>query len=92
MTIYLGVIVDDCVTHYVIAGRPGERERPPPPMVVLCREGGGGGEVEMEGREKRIISAYFSLPLNLIFLPCTECLHQLRMQFVHISSIGTLHM
>ena len=39
MTIYLGVIVDDCVTHYVIAGRPGERERPPPPMVVLCREG-----------------------------------------------------
>ena len=43
MTIYLGVIVDDCVTHYVIAGRPGERERPPPPMVVLCREGGGGG-------------------------------------------------
>ena len=50
MTIYLGVIVDDCVTHYVIAGRPGERERPPPPMVVLCREreggGGGGGEGE----------------------------------------------
>ena len=57
MTIYLGVIVDDCVTHYVIAGRPGERERPPPPMVVLCREGGGGGE--MEESEKRIISAYF---------------------------------
>ena len=45
MTIYLGVIVDDCVTHYVIAGRPGERERPPPPMVVLCRE--GEGEVEI---------------------------------------------
>ena len=58
MTIYLGVIVDDCVTHYVIAGRPGERERPPPPMVVLCRER-EGGEVEMEGSEKRIISAYF---------------------------------
>ena len=57
MTIYLGVIVDDCVTHYVIAGRPGERERPPPPMVVLCREGGGGGE--MEESEKRIISTYF---------------------------------
>ena len=56
MTIYLGVIVDDCVSHYVIAGRPGERERPPPPMVVLCREGGGGRE---GGGEKRIISAYF---------------------------------
>ena len=50
MTIYLGVIVDDCVTHYVIAGRPGERERPPPPMVVLCRERERGGR-SGDGRE-----------------------------------------
>ena len=53
--VYLSVVVDDRVSHYVIAGGAREEETPPPPVVVLgggWREGGRGEDRRRGGGEE----------------------------------------